>query len=166
MWMIKKNSLSYFILFALEKTIETGTPLLDFLENPSKFVWTGYRTNLNYNNFYKTIRKLRENGYIDTEKDRRKIILHLTDKGRQSMILRKILENKHWDGKWRVVIFDIPEKHRKLRNALRSQLKNWQFIKWQKSVWVTKKDLSNEVRNFVKEIGLSDWVKVFIATEL
>lgn len=163
--MIKKGSTTYFLLLALEKAIETGTPFLDFLASPHTFVWTGYRTNLNYSTLYKAVRQLRQKGYIETQKNGRQIFLRLTDKGQQEIILKKLLEDENWDGKWRVVIFDIPEKHRKLRNTLRSQLKQWQFIPWQKSVWASKKNIDKELIKFLKNAQLSDWVKVFIASE-
>ncbi|MBI2327945.1 hypothetical protein HYU92_06535 [Candidatus Curtissbacteria bacterium] len=164
--MIRKGSLTYLLLIALEKTMETGTPLIDFLASPSTFVWTGYRTNLNRSSLYRSIQQLKEKGYLETPKSGRKILLKLTDKGKQEVLLKKLLEDENWDGKWRIVIFDIPEKHRKLRNTLRGKLKEWQFIKWQKSVWASKKDIADQMRKFIKDVGLDDWVKVFIATGL
>lgn len=73
------------------------------------------------------------------------------------------MEEKNWDGKWRIVVFDIPEKHKKLRHALRWKLREWEFTFWQKSVWVSKKDLVKPLRDFVREIGIPQWVKVFEA---
>ena len=163
--MIKKGSLTYCLLLGLEKGIESGTPLLDFLDNPGKFAWTGYRTNLNYSNFYKTVRQLRIKGYIETPKEGKNILLKLTDKGKQEIVLKKLLEDKSWDGKWRIVIFDIPEKHRHLRHVFRSQLREFQFQPWQKSVWAGRKNVTKELRKFIKEVGLSQWVKIFEATE-
>jgi phenylacetic acid degradation operon negative regulatory protein len=163
---IRRGSLAYFLLLALERSIETGTSVSDFLASPSTFVWTGYRTNLNYNNFYKAIRQLREKGYLETPKDGRKILLKLTDKGKQELILKKLLEDKNWDGKWRIVIFDIPEKHRKIRNVFRNQLRLWQFEQLQKSVWVGKKDVAQEIQKFVKDLNISDWVKIFEANKV
>ena len=44
-----------------------------------------------------------------------------------------------WDGKWRVVVFDIPERNKNARNALRQKLKDLGFG----NVYVaSKKDLS------------------------
>jgi phenylacetic acid degradation operon negative regulatory protein len=163
---VRKGSLAYLLLLSLEKSIETGTPISDFLASPHTFVWTGYKTNLNYNNLYKAVRQLREKGYLETTKDGHKILLRLTDKGQQELILRKLLEDKNWDGKWRIVIFDIPEKHRKIRNAFRRELRLWQFEQWQKSVWVGKKDVAKEIRKFVKDLNISDWVKVFEAKQI
>lgn len=41
-----------------------------------------------------------------------------------------------WDGKWRVVIFDIREKRRRVRSQLRLLLSNAGFVRLQDSVWV------------------------------
>lgn len=48
----------------------------------------------------------------------------------------KIIKPKRWDGLWRVVIFDIPEKKRRARDALRLKLKELGFHEWQKSVFI------------------------------
>ncbi|MDP3785225.1 MAG: hypothetical protein Q8R12_04125 [bacterium] len=40
-----------------------------------------------------------------------------------------------WDGKWRVVIFDIPEKRRRARKAFQHRLSTLGFYPLQKSVW-------------------------------
>ncbi len=41
-----------------------------------------------------------------------------------------------WDKKWRIVIFDVWERRRDVRNRLRSLLQSNGFIKIQNSVWV------------------------------
>lgn len=41
-----------------------------------------------------------------------------------------------WDGKWRVLIFDIPEKKRGLRDKVRNTLRAIGFKRLQYSVWV------------------------------
>lgn len=41
-----------------------------------------------------------------------------------------------WDGKWRIVVFDIPEKCKKAREAFRSKIQELGFYQFQKSVWV------------------------------
>ena len=48
----------------------------------------------------------------------------------------KLIKPKRWDGKWRVLIFDIPEKNRLLRNKVRTTLISIGFIRLQDSVWV------------------------------
>lgn len=48
----------------------------------------------------------------------------------------KIIKPKKWDRKWRVLIFDIREKKRVLRNKIRYTLVSIGFIRLQNSVWV------------------------------
>jgi len=43
---------------------------------------------------------------------------------------------KRWDRKWRVLIFDIPEKKKQLRDKVRLTLHSIGFKQLQKSVWV------------------------------
>lgn len=67
--------------------------------------------------------------------------LKLTKEGEQA--LRKLeLKNfvlqkpKYWDGKWRVLIFDIPEYRRGLRQRIRTTLRMIGFVHLQHSVWL------------------------------
>ena len=48
----------------------------------------------------------------------------------------KISKSNKWDGKYRVIIFDIAEQKRRLRGELRNLLIRAGFIRLQNSVWV------------------------------
>lgn|SRR3989338_1552728 len=41
-----------------------------------------------------------------------------------------------WDKKWRMLVFDIPEYHRALRNRVRDTVRAIGFVRLQDSVWV------------------------------
>lgn len=41
-----------------------------------------------------------------------------------------------WDGKWRVVLFDVPEGKRPIRDYIRGVLKRHGFQEFQRSMWV------------------------------
>jgi DNA-binding transcriptional regulator PaaX len=43
---------------------------------------------------------------------------------------------KHWDKRWRVLIFDIPEKRKGLREKIRNTLVVVGFVRLQDSVWI------------------------------
>lgn len=67
--------------------------------------------------------------------------LVLTPKGEKALRRLQLKEYqlkkpKRWDGKWRVLIFDIPEKNRKLRWQIRHTLQMIGFIRLQQSVWL------------------------------
>lgn len=164
--MVKKNSLSYFLLLTLEKSIEVNVRLIDFAYNSHKYAYEGIFREVNYGVLHKIAQDLRKRGFIETEKYEGKIILKLTDKGRQEVLIRKLLEEDKWDGRWRIVIFDIPENKRKLRKILRSKLREWAFKPWQKSVWIGKANVAVELRDFINEIGISEWVKVILSEDI
>ena len=45
-------------------------------------------------------------------------------------------KQKKWDGRWRVVLFDIPERRRGARNRLRVFMQEYGFVRLQDSVWI------------------------------
>ncbi|MDP2650168.1 MAG: CRISPR-associated endonuclease Cas2 [bacterium] len=59
-------------------------------------------------------------------------------------------QKKTWDHKWRIVAFDIPEKHAHLRNRVRDLLKRAGFVKVQHSVWIFPHECPDFVQ-FVKD---------------
>ncbi|MFA5997427.1 MAG: CRISPR-associated endonuclease Cas2 [Candidatus Paceibacterota bacterium] len=87
------------------------------------------------------IKRLREKGLVTWEKRGKGVFLRLTKQGEKAI---RILERKEyrvaipkkWDGKWRVIIFDIREKMRADRNKFRKTLIQIGFLKLQHSVWV------------------------------
>ena len=65
----------------------------------------------------------------------------LTKKGKAKLELLevkdwKIDKPRKWDGKWRVLIFDIPEGRRPLRDKIRRTLFGIGFVRLQDSVWI------------------------------
>lgn len=67
--------------------------------------------------------------------------VRLTEKGER--VLRRLALNEYqltkpirWDRKWRVIIFDIPEYRKGLRQKVRSTLMRIGFARLQDSVWV------------------------------
>jgi DNA-binding transcriptional regulator PaaX len=68
----------------------------------------------------------------------------------------KIQRPKKWDGKWRLVIFDINELKRGHREAFRGKLKELGFRLLQKSVWVHPFDCEAEIELLRSFFGLRE----------
>ncbi len=68
----------------------------------------------------------------------------------QSLIATKPVVRKKWDGQWRLVVFDIPEAERKMRNILRQCLRSWDFYKLQASVFITPYDCREAVELLIQ----------------
>lgn len=104
---------------------------------------------------YNTLKRLQKNKLVDiTEKDG-KIIIKITKDGKNKILEygfenMQITKPKKWDGKWRIIGFDIPEKKKKAREALRHKIKELGFIKMQKSLFVYPYECKEEVE-FVGE---------------
>jgi len=87
----------------------------------------------------------------------------LTAKGKLALLssrLDNIKNKKHkWDGKWRMVAFDIPEKYKKGRDSLRNKLKKAGFNELQESVLVTPYDCLKEIKALVDFFKLGKYVR-------
>lgn len=152
------------LLWALEKAIDTGIFLYDFTYNTHHYAYG--QPNLNRYQLYHIVRRLKDKGWVETIKNEGRVLVKLTDKGKNHVAIEKALKIDKWDGKFRVVIFDIPEKNRKVRDVLRRRLKEWGFKYLQKSLWVSKKDIAEPMREFIKELGMEKWVNILVCTDI
>jgi len=69
-----------------------------------------------------------------------------------------LLKTSTWDRKWRIAIFDIPEKYAPLRNKVRNILKSAGFVQLQQSVWVFPHECEDLVRLLKEESQLSQYI--------
>lgn len=103
---------------------------------------------------------LKKRGLIETKKKGKQIYIFLTKEGEWEAGKFQINElyikpQKKWDGKWRVIIFDIPESLRIKREAFRGKLKELGFYPLQKSVWVYPYPCQKEIELLREFFGLS-----------
>jgi len=80
-----------------------------------------------------------------------------------SMTLSK---QSRWDKKWRIIMFDIPEKYRLARDSLRYQLKRMEFFEYQKSVFITPYDCLKEIEYLCEFYHIKKYVRIILATSL
>lgn len=153
---IRRKSLNYFLLLAIEKAVDGYMCFDDFVNNSKDYAY-GRERNLRKSDFALAIRSLRERGLVKTEVDEGKIIITLTELGKDSIL---VINEAKWDGKWRLVIYDIPEDKRVVRDLLRRRLKEWGFVKWQQSIWITKSNITDKLRRLISRLGIESWVVV------
>ncbi|MDP2684572.1 MAG: hypothetical protein Q8P20_06005 [bacterium] len=113
----------------------------------------------NINHTKRRLLGLREKGYFDISVKNNKTFFRLTPKGKDLVTLIKFCGGKiKWDGRWRILIFDIPEKERFKRSALRSKLNELGFKQLQQSVWVTPYPLPNFFSDFVADLRVRPYL--------
>ena len=96
---------------------------------------------------------------IITEAGKKKILRYSLD----SLSVKKPVR---WDRKWRMILFDIPEKHRKLRDAFRFHLKRMDFIEFQKSVFVYPYECKDEVDFLIEYYQARKYIRYIIAESM
>ncbi|TSC80071.1 MAG: phenylacetic acid degradation operon negative regulatory protein [Parcubacteria group bacterium Gr01-1014_29] len=90
-----------------------------------------------------TVYRLQKEGIVDAEEQEGDIQVSLTKAGERKLAyyrahtLKEEFVPKQWDGKWRMVVFDIAERKRKRRDWLRRELWQVGFVRLQNSVWIT-----------------------------
>lgn len=88
------------------------------------------------------IKRLYKRGLVEIIKRKNGItIIKLSKSGKEKLkryeLDRLVVEQPDkWDGKWRIIIFDIPVKKNKAREQLRRRMKGLGFLKLQHSVFV------------------------------
>lgn len=109
-----------------------------------------------------------EEGYIELSANRHP---RLTKKGEQklrSLGLEyfKINKPRRWDGKWRMLVFDIKETRRIVRENLRRSLMRIGFEKMQNSVWVYPYDCEEIVVLLKADFKIGKEVLYVIADQI
>lgn len=103
---------------------------------------------------------LRRKGLLDIEYRGRQIYISLTKAGEKQAGKYKIDDLKinkpqKWDKKWRILIFDIKDKQRIKREALRGKIKELGLFQLQKSVWVSPYEFKKEMATLREFFGLT-----------
>lgn len=73
---------------------------------------------------------------------------------------------KTWDGKWRLVIYDVAKPKRKLRDVFRDTLKNLGFYMLQESVWLYPYPCEKEVTFLREYYGVGSDVVYVVAQKI
>lgn len=76
----------------------------------------------------------------------------LTDKGFLELCLKfpffRFLKEK-WDGRWRIISYEIPEKQREIRDRLRREMQGWGLGPWHRSFWLTPHPVIDNLKELV-----------------
>ncbi len=90
----------------------------------------------------------------------------LTEKGFAELSLKfpfvRFLKDS-WDGKWRVISYEIPEKKRELRDRLRREMEGWGLGPWHRSFWLTPHPVFETLRALVSQKEEEQYIQAFEA---
>ena len=81
-------------------------------------------------------------------------------------LFRSLPKQKKWDGKWRIIAFDVPEPYSTARRALSLKLRELGCYHYQNSVFVYPYDCEEEI-NFIRNyFGFDSAIKYIVAEKL
>ena len=106
---------------------------------------------------YITVRHSRESASITISSKGAKLI--------QSAAILSLRPQKQvvWDGKWRIVLFDIPNRMKHTRDAFAATLKRLEFLSLQKSVFLCPYPCAEELEAIADYYGINDCVVVIVS---
>jgi len=104
--------------------------------------------------------RLAAQGHIVFEKRGGKQYARITEAGRKVLAFEqekaKLTDTRkrRWNGRWRVIIFDIPERRRRTRDRLRNMMERTGFVRLQDSVWVFPYDCEDFITLLKAELKI------------
>lgn len=99
---------------------------------------------------YSSLKRMQNQRLIEITDNGDETTISITEKGKKKFLsynfeTMTVLIPKKWDGKWRIVGFDIPEKKKQAREALRNKMRELGFMTLQKSLFVLPYDCKKEI---------------------
>jgi DNA-binding transcriptional regulator PaaX len=119
----------------------------------------------------RSIKNLADMGLIETFKGGQGEYLRLTKQGRmkansQKLDARNSLVSPNWDGKWRIVLLDLPESRKAERESLRYLLKKAGFVCLKNSAWVSPYPFEHLFGNIKKDMGLTTELMIIVTEQI
>jgi len=123
------------------------------------------------NRIWKAIKYLEKRNRIAFEERGNQTFVVLTKGGRiqldEDAIWELSIGTPHqWDHKWRIVMFDLPRTHEKVRQPFRLKLEDFGFKLYQRSVFIYPHECYEEIHTVAKWYGVDEHIRYIVATEI
>lgn len=108
-------------------------------------------------NFLQTVTRSLKTHDIEKIVKGGKVYLRLTSVGREKVYRDFSIFNltRKWNKHWVIVVFDIEEKTKLIRNRFRKKLRSLGFGMLQKSIWISPLSIGEDMKEVIETIGLS-----------
>jgi CRISPR-associated endonuclease Cas2 len=134
-------------------------------ESKTRYVKRLFSGRMDYKMYYKVLTRLQERGWVKVfgKKKKKDLFPELTKQGvLEALFVKAQMPGfRAKDGKWRMVLFDIPEDARSQRNRLRRLLYKNCFRSVQKSVFISPYELNADAIQYLRLSGLDKYIRIF-----
>lgn len=142
-------------------------PFLDEEKRQEREAWKRY----NPSYLRRAIKRLQQQKLVEQKEENGKTVIVLTKGGRRR-ILKYALDNltiskpKQWDGRWRLILYDVDSRKKHLRDVFRDTLRSLGFFRLQESVWLYPYPCEEQVSFLREYYDVGNEVLYVIATKL
>lgn len=145
-------------------TLAHAGDLFEEAKDPLHLVSSAYKNMYGFipdrykkHNFFQVVSRTLKTGDIEKVIKNGKVYLRLTSVGKNKTKRDFPITTltKSWNRRWVIVIFDISEKSKPVRERLRSKLKSLGFGMLQKSVWISPLPIGKDMKEVIESVGLS-----------
>lgn len=114
--------------------------------------------------------QMQESKYIKVIAENGTPIVKITQKGKNKLLKYDLanikLDESSWDGKWRLIIYDIPKIKKRQSEFFRETLKQLKMLKLQKSVYLTPFKYQDEIEYLRQVLGIGSQVQILTVGNL
>ncbi len=115
----------------------------------------------------RSIKGLQDTGLIHQTSSGQRDYARLTNLGRKKASSQKLdasssVYDPTWDGKWRVILLDVPESRKEERDALRYLLKKAGFACLKNAVWISPLPYEHFFASLKKDFAFSTELMIFV----
>ena len=115
----------------------------------------------------RSLKGLKEAGFIEHVSSGQNEYARLTKEGRRKAHSIRLdtdtaLVNPSWDGKWRIILLDLPEDRKAERESLRYLLKKAGFVLLKNSAWISPLPFEHLFLNIKKDLGLATEMMIIV----
>ncbi len=116
------------------------------------------------------VKRLQKQRMVNFNEENGQIKITITDKGKTRLLEynydEMAIKKPKVDGKWRLVIFDIPEKRKRDRDSFRRKLLELGFIRLQDSVFASPYPCKEEIDFLANYLLISDFVTLAVVEKI
>lgn len=120
--------------------------------------------NVNKKDLGRIIKRLEKQEMITIREKEGQVSIEVTEKGKRRLLEYDFenieLKAKRRDGKWHLVIFDIPEEKKNARDVFRRKLLELGLVNLQESVFASAFPCKNEIDFLCHFLDISDYVTI------
>lgn len=119
----------------------------------------------------RTLERLEKEKLVQIKDTKSHQIVEITQRGRRRILKYALNEltiekPKIWDGKWRLISYDIPGKHKFLRKVFREYLRIWGFYPLHESVFLHAYPCGKQVEFLREYLGVGEYVRFFSVSRI